>query len=414
MTLRILTFAHGSARLTAGGAERAALSLHQWLQRDPDVESILIARADPAALGHGAHFAAFRGNHAELLAHVPGQDQFSLQSMNFTLLERMIDDLLDRFAPDVVHVQHFQNWSLDLLALLERRAVPVVMTLHEYLLICHNNGQMIKTTGELCYAASASECGRCFPDRTAGEFFMRREMILERLASVAAFISPSQFLADRFIAWGIAPERIRVIDNPLSPELLDRVAQMPDSDRPTDGKTSFGFFGQLNRYKGVLTLLEAVGLLPNSVRKKIRVGIHGANLAFESEDFQKSFADLCEQAGTAIRLFPAYNNADAVELMRLYDWIAVPSVWWENSPVVIQEAMIAGRPLLCSGIGGMAEKLESAGGVSFRPGDAVDLAAKIADIVENPQGVTAVARGADDHIARVTAHLELFQHLAAR
>jgi glycosyltransferase involved in cell wall biosynthesis len=39
------------------------------------------------------------------------------------------------------------------------------------------------------------------------------------------------------------------------------------------------------------------------------------------------------------------------------DWVTMPSIWWENSPLVIQEAFLCGRPLLVSDIGGMAEKV---------------------------------------------------------
>jgi len=43
--------------------------------------------------------------------------------------------------------------------------------------------------------------------------------------------------------------------------------------------------------------------------------------------------------------------------MAAVDWVVVPSIWWENSPMVIQEAMVHGRPLLVSDIGGMREKV---------------------------------------------------------
>ena len=52
------------------------------------------------------------------------------------------------------------------------------------------------------------------------------------------------------------------------------------------------------------------------------------------------------------------------------DWVVVPSIWWENSPLVIQEAFLHGRPVICSDIGGMAEKVEhEVNGLHFRVGD---------------------------------------------
>ena len=61
--------------------------------------------------------------------------------------------------------------------------------------------------------------------------------------------------------------------------------------------------------------------------------------------------------------------------MSACDYILVPSTWWENSPVVIQEAYAAGRPVICTGIGGMAEKVPNRrSGLHFRLDDGADLA----------------------------------------
>jgi glycosyltransferase involved in cell wall biosynthesis len=69
--------------------------------------------------------------------------------------------------------------------------------------------------------------------------------------------------------------------------------------------------------------------------------------------------------------------------MSAVDYVVVPSLWWENSPRVIQEAFAYGRPVICSGIGGMAEKVEDGvNGLHFRVGDPVSLAATIRKAVE--------------------------------
>ena len=63
----------------------------------------------------------------------------------------------------------------------------------------------------------------------------------------------------------------------------------------------------------------------------------------------------------------------------------VPSTWWENSPLVIQEAFKFRRPVICSDIGGMAEKVtDGVNGLHFRAGNALDLADRIEEAVESP------------------------------
>jgi glycosyltransferase involved in cell wall biosynthesis len=54
------------------------------------------------------------------------------------------------------------------------------------------------------------------------------------------------------------------------------------------------------------------------------------------------------------------------------DWVVVPSIWWENSPMVIQEAFVCGRPLVVSDIGGMKEKVrDGVDGVHAAVGNAL-------------------------------------------
>jgi glycosyltransferase involved in cell wall biosynthesis len=65
------------------------------------------------------------------------------------------------------------------------------------------------------------------------------------------------------------------------------------------------------------------------------------------------------------------------------DWLVMGSIWWENSPVVIQEAFKFGRPVICPDIGGMAEKVKPGlGGLNFRARDSLSLQTVLSDIVE--------------------------------
>jgi len=72
--------------------------------------------------------------------------------------------------------------------------------------------------------------------------------------------------------------------------------------------------------------------------------------------------------------------------MENVDWVIVPSRWWENSPLVIQESFMHRRPVICSNIGGMAEKVtDGVDGLHFRVGDPEDLARVIAEAATSSQ-----------------------------
>jgi len=144
------------------------------------------------------------------------------------------------------------------------------------------------------------------------------------------------------------------------------------------GPYVFGFFGQINPFKGVDTILRAAEAISkrNTLSDRIRIRIHG-NVIGQPAPFVDRLLRLAETL-PCLSFSGPYDNADVLRLMSACDYVVVPSVWWENSPVVIQEAYAAGRPVICTGIGGMAEKvIDGVSGLHFRINDHVDLVSAI-------------------------------------
>ena len=69
--------------------------------------------------------------------------------------------------------------------------------------------------------------------------------------------------------------------------------------------------------------------------------------------------------------------------MQTIDWVVVPSIWWENAPLVIQEAFSFSVPVIGSDHGGIAEQIKGKGGLMFRPNDAEHLAQRMAEAIDN-------------------------------
>ena len=87
------------------------------------------------------------------------------------------------------------------------------------------------------------------------------------------------------------------------------------------------------------------------------------------------------------------------------DWVVLPSRWWENSPLVVQEAFMHGRPVICSGIGGLAEKVTNElNGLHFLVNDADNLASVIERAVTEP-GLWERLRGGIPHVYGVEEHV---------
>ncbi|MBM3985030.1 MAG: glycosyltransferase, partial [Planctomycetes bacterium] len=70
--------------------------------------------------------------------------------------------VLDRWKPDLLHVQGLQFvGGVSALRAAAARGVPVVMTLHEYWLLCPRAGLMYDPTGRACESATPADCARC-------------------------------------------------------------------------------------------------------------------------------------------------------------------------------------------------------------------------------------------------------------
>ena len=102
------------------------------------------------------------------------------------------------------------------------------------------------------------------------------------------------------------------------------------------------------------------------------------------EEFRNKVKPLIEKYKKQVTYYGPYESKDLPGLMQEIDWVVMPSVWWENSPLVIQEAFKYGRPMIVSNIGGLAEKVvDKQDGLHFRAGNAMDLAEKIESIAVN-------------------------------
>ena len=69
--------------------------------------------------------------------------------------------------------------------------------------------------------------------------------------------------------------------------------------------------------------------------------------------------------------------------MQMVDWVIVPSIWWENSPVVIQEAFACRTPVIGTDHGGIAEKIIGQGGIGFQPNDVEHLSSRMSEVIGN-------------------------------
>lgn len=365
-TTRIAIYSHTHPSLTSGGAEISAYNLFVGL-RALGHDVILIAACEEGdlariSLGVGEFALPVRGHFYDHFYHLAPPD-----------VRRALVRLLHEQNVSVLNAHHFLHIGIGALAEVAAAGIRVVFTIHEYLAICHNHGQLVTRPAQmLCHGPSPSACHKCFPEHSRQQFAIRQQDIAAVLATVSAFVSPSRFLADKMAEQGVSRQRIEVIEN--------GVPLTGTTPQPRVVRTSwrFGYFGQINPFKGVGVLLDACAVLARdpALVAGIRIAIHG-NFIGQPAPFVERFNAAVEEFPFLSYLGP-YDNPNVSQLMADCDYIVMPSTWWENSPVVIQEAFRARRPLICTGIGGMAEKvIHGETGLHFARNDPADLADQI-------------------------------------
>lgn len=394
--LRVLYVAHNHPTLHPGGAEAYALELYEAMRDMPGVEPTLLARIGTNVARRrsgrpGTPFSSVNGdpNQCFVFTETDHFDFFTLTSRDKSLYTEHLANFLLAHRPDVVHLQHTHFIGLDLLGLV-KRVLPeaaIVYTLHEFLPICHRDGQMVRTfDASLCEEASPRRCHECFPEISEQLFFLRQRFVQAQFENVDRFLAPSAQLMDKYVRWGIEPERIEVEEYGR----LEPVARAPD---PPSGKpTNIGFFGQLSHFKGGDLMLEAMSLLGE--RAGAHLWLHGANLELQPQEFQDEFAARHEALRDRVTFRGPYRHGELPKLMADLHWVVVPSIWWENSPLVIQEAFFHRRPVICSDVGGMAEKVaHGVDGIHFRAGDAHSLARAFEAATASPRLWSSLRQG---------------------
>ena len=269
--------------------------------------------------------------------------------------------LLANFQPHVVHLNNIHSYLSPLVAqIAHQQGIRVVWTLHDYKLICPTYACLRQgAVCESCFHQKSNVVRyKCMKNSHIASILGYLEACywhqkkLARLTDM--FISPSLFLKTKMTEAGFDPDQFAVVPN-VRPQHL-----MP-SDRKGD---YYCYAGRLSEEKGVDTLLEAASHLPYPLK------VIGGGPLLET----------CKQkyANQHITFYGHLSPEELYPLVREARFLVVPSVWYENNPLSVIEALCMGTPVLGAQIGGIPEMIEErVNGLFFKPGDIADLTEKI-------------------------------------
>lgn len=272
--------------------------------------------------------------------------------------QRKLNALIDEFQPDVAHLHvTYHQLSPSIIATLKKRGVPMVMTLHDYKFVCPNYSMYVR--GHI-WEGGALRCiwDRCVMDSYAKSFVCAFESMFHKVIGiykkVDAYIAPSKFLIQKFREHKFFAD-IEYVPQPLS-----------SKDRVASGESDFLLFsGSLAAHKGVDVLLRAMKNFPEEILHIVgdgpdreRLQILAKNLGIEKNIFFLG------------HLF----QEKLKEELRKAKMIIIPSVWFENMPYALLEALASGKRVIASKIGGMTERVtDGKNGFLFTAGDVEDL-----------------------------------------
>jgi glycosyltransferase involved in cell wall biosynthesis/MoaA/NifB/PqqE/SkfB family radical SAM enzyme len=314
-------------------------------------------------------------------------------------VDQRFAEVLDRLRPDVVHIGHLNHLSTSLVAEAATREIPIVYTLHDYWVMCPRgqfmqmhpadpndlwaacDGQEDRKCAERCYARYFSGAPNEWEEDIAhwSSWVARRMKHLRQMAElVDLFIAPSRYLYNRYRdEFGLPERKLVYLDYGFDHERLGQRSRRPGEP------FTFGYIGTHIPAKGIHHLLGAFGRL----RGEARLRIWGRPRGQDTEALKEMARRLPGDAAQRVEWLPEYRNQDIVrDVFDRVDAIVVPSVWVENSPLVIHEAQQARVPVLTANAGGMAEYVHhEINGLLFEHRQPAALAEQMQRFVDDPQ-----------------------------
>lgn len=314
-------------------------------------------------------------------------------------IDQRFAEVLERVSPDVVHVGHLNHLSTSLLREAALREIPIVFTLHDYWLMCPRgqfmqmfpeepnnlwaacNGQEDRKCAERCYARYISGASDEIElDLAYWTDWVRRRMqhVREMTELVDVFVAPARYLHDRFrYEFGLPERKLVYLDYGF-----DR-SRLTGRRRVENEPFTFGYIGTHIPAKGIHDLIRAFGLL----RGDARLRIWGRPRGQDTDALRRIALSLPAEVSERIEWLPEYKNQEIVrDVFDRCDAIVVPSVWVENSPLVIHEAQQARVPVISANAGGMAEYVHhEVNGLLFEHRSFESLAEQMQRFVSDPK-----------------------------
>jgi glycosyltransferase involved in cell wall biosynthesis len=325
-----------------GGADRVYLNTSKLLEDNGhSVINFSSANDENIKSKYSKFFVSFKDNRgSNLFGKISGVKDYLYNRSAKNKLEALIRE----YRPEIAHLHLFYGGlTASILSVLNEFNIPVVLTVHDYRLLCPANAFLDKRSMicEKCKGKFYLNCtiNKCLEN----DFFYSsiltleaytRKYLIDPLNYIDHFIFVSHFSRQKHIEY----------DNRFSDRstLLYNFTFIPDKWFVNRNRDNLLFFGRLSKEKGLLTLLKAL----ENTNLKLKIAGSGP-LEKDVENYVSSFGN--------VELLGHKSGNELEELINDASYIIVPSEWYENNPMTVIEAFAHGRPVIGSDIGGIPE-----------------------------------------------------------
>jgi len=417
--MRILLTTHQFFPEYAAGTEVLTYSVARELMNRGHIVHVFTGYPGSADLHEDDRFDEydFDGIHVYRFHHAytPMAGQASMIEIGYDnrLAAKFFKQMLEKFTPDIVHFFHLNRLGTGLIEHAVNAGIPCYMTPTDFWVICPT-GQLVLGDGMLCAGPSdyAGNCvkhlalstqnrvigkiARCLPTASidllvrftqAGvlphyphqievqAMGSRLEKNIARLNQLNKVVSPNGFMTEKLLQYGVMPNLIVQSAYGINVSTSATKYKQRISCEPL----RLGFIGTLASHKGCHILIEAFKLIP---RGQATLKIYGNML-----DFPDYVDNLMHIAGDhdTIEFCGTFPNSKIGDVLAEIDALVVPSLWYENTPLVVYSAQAALCPVVASDFPGISEVIhDQVNGLLFDAGNAGALAMRLSRLINEP------------------------------
>ncbi|MGN6368156.1 MAG: glycosyltransferase family 4 protein [Phycisphaerae bacterium] len=375
-----------------------------------------------------------------------GQHNIFQSEYNYRSFYRWFRNFLFHHKPDLVHFIHLSRLSASAIDAAVANNIPRLFTATDFWAICPFS-QLRLPDGSMCPGPKpgATNCIRHLMDvfqppaeaeklRQKSDLSLRLRVqltrwgrykedpfaqywriiadrplfIRERLQQLDRIIVPSTTMQKLMIDNGAPAEKVVKLPYGVRSEQIER-----STNKGTHPTLRILFIGQIFEHKGCHLLIDAVRSLPLELNLRLRLyGDLTQDPAYVATLRTRAAND------PRIELMGRFPNTDVSNILKDADLLVVPSLWYENTPLVIYEAMAAGVPVIASDLAGTAEAIKpETNGLLFQTGNTQDLAKQLRRLAEDRALVARLAEKTERPLTiaeNVTALEKIYNEILAR